>query len=156
MDYSVEVVELQERPTAVVSGVVAMPEIGDFLGGAFGEVLAVIAAQGRHPAGMPFGCYMPGESGMAIEAGFPVSAPVVAAGRVAPGVLPGGQTAHVMHVGAYDGVGAAYEAVFGWLAANGWEVSGPPWEEYLDGPEVAAPRTAVYVPCRQAGHGSQG
>lgn len=149
MEYIVELVDLAERPTAVVSGLMQVAEIGDFLGGAFGEVLAVLAAQGLQPAGMAFGCYLPQESGMAVEAGFPVSAPVTAAGRVVPGVLPGGQAARVMHFGPYSGVGAAYEMVFGWLGANGWEVAGAPWEEYLDGPEVATPRTAVFVPCRQ-------
>ena len=40
---------------------------------------------------------------------------------------------------------AAAEA---WLVANGWEATAPPWEAYLDGPEVASPRTNVYLPCR--------
>jgi hypothetical protein len=28
------------------------------------------------------------------------------------------------------------------------EACGAPWESYLDGPEVAEPRTEVVVPCR--------
>jgi len=33
-----------------------------------------------------------------------------------------------------------------WLADSGWEATGPPSESYLDGSEVAEPRTVVHVP----------
>ena len=28
--------------------------------------------------------------------------------------------------------------------------AGAPWESYIDGPEVAEPRTLVYLPCKPA------
>ena len=31
---------------------------------------------------------------------------------------------------------------------DGYVAAEPPWECYLDGPEVAEPRTAAYLPCR--------
>jgi effector-binding domain-containing protein len=45
-------------------------------------------------------------------------------------------------------VPAAYAAAEEWLAEHDWVATGPPWEAYLDGPEVAQPRTVVHVPCR--------
>lgn len=148
MEYHVEQIELTERPTAVVRGLVAEEQIPDFLGGVFAEVMEVIQAQGRQPGGMPFGCYVPTANGVEIEAGFPTSAAVTPTGRVVASSLPGGPAIRVLHKGPYDAVTAAYDAAEAWLVDSPWESAGPPWEEYLDGPEVPEPRTVVYVPCR--------
>jgi effector-binding domain-containing protein len=148
MDYQVERVELAEQPTAVVRGLVPEEKIPEFLGGAFAEVMGVIGAQDLRPDGMPFGCYVPTSDGIQVEAGFPTSAPVEPAGRVLPSSLPVGPAIQVLHKGAYNAVQAAYAAAEAWLVDNGWEATGPPWEAYLDGPEVAEPRTIVYLPCR--------
>lgn len=85
------------------------------------------------------------------EIGFPCSGAVEPSGRVEPSDLPAGPTARTTHVGPYEGVGAAYEAAIAWLAGQGYEVSGAPWECYLDGPEVPEPRTEVLVPCSPQG-----
>lgn len=148
MDYNVEQVDLAEQPTAVVRGLVPEEGISQFLGGVFGEVMGAIAAQGLHPVGMPFGCYVPTPEGFQIEAGFPTNAPIEPTGRVVASTLPGGPAIQVLHKGSYSGVAAAYQAAEDWLAKNDWQSSGPPWEAYLDGPEVAEPRTLVFYPCQ--------
>jgi effector-binding domain-containing protein len=149
MDYRVEQVELQEQPTAVVRGLVPVEGIPEFLGGVFGEVLAAIDAQGVRPDGMPFARYVPTAGGFQVEAGFPTSAPVQPAGRVVPSSLPGGPALQVLHQGPYDEVAAAYAAAEAWLGDHGLSATGPPWEAYLDGPEVAEPRTLVTFPCQR-------
>lgn len=149
MDYTIEQVELTEQQTAVVRGLVPEKDVPEFLGGAFGEVLQVLGAQGLQPDGMPFGCYVPTPGGLQIEAGFPTSAPVAPAGRVVPSSLPVGTAVQVVHIGPYQEVVGAYKAAEAWLAEQGWEATGPPWEAYLDGPEVPEPRTIVYIPCRR-------
>ena len=83
-----------------------------------------------------------------IEAGFPVPEPIAAAGQVEPSTLPGGTVATTMHVGSYADLAGAYSALEGWFAANGFEAAGDPWETYLDGPEVDAPRTIISWPCQ--------
>ncbi|HEY5186809.1 MAG TPA: GyrI-like domain-containing protein [Actinomycetes bacterium] len=148
MEYQVEKVEVEEQPTAVVRGLVSEAGIAEFLGGAFAEIMGVVGAQGLHPTGPPFGCYVPGENGFEVEAGFPISGPVKPAGRVIASSLPGGPAVQVLHKGPYSGVAGAYEAAESWLAEHGWEATGPPWESYLDGPDVAEPRTLVYLPSR--------
>jgi len=148
MDYHVERVELKEQPTAVVRGLVPKAAIAEFLGGVFGEVMRVIGSQGVHPDGMPSGCYVPTPDGLQVEAGFPTSALVEPSGRVVPSSLPVGPAIQVLHMGPYSAVPAAYGATEAWLVDNNREATGPPWETYLDGPEVAEPRTIVYVPCR--------
>jgi len=44
-----------------------------------------------------------------------------------------------VHRGDYSGLAAAYEVTTRWLAAHGYVPSGPLWESYLDGPEIAEP-----------------
>jgi effector-binding domain-containing protein len=150
MSYLVETVELPEQPSAVVRGRVTHQGIAAFLGRAFGEVMAVVAPQGLAPAGPAFGRYRPtDDGGWDIEAGFTLARPLDGAhGDVEPATLPGGLAARTLHVGDYSGVGAAYQALDSWLAEHGYTPSGQPWECYLDGPEVASPRTEVYQPCR--------
>jgi effector-binding domain-containing protein len=148
--YAVHMADLQEQPVAVVCGRITMNEVADFLGGAFGEAMAVVAAQGLHPAGAPFARYRFAEGeAFDVEAGFPVSAPVTASGRVEPATLPGGRVASTMHVGDYADVGAAYDAAAQFLTDEGYELAGAPWESYLDDPTVAEPRTEVFMPCRR-------
>jgi len=158
--YEVRMADLQEQHAAVVCGRVTMDRIADFLGGAFSEVVQVVAAQGLHPTGPPFARYRfleeDGAQGTAsgglkeldIEAGFPVSGGLAQAGRVEAAKLPGGHVATTLHVGSYDDLGAAYDAAQQFLTDEGYEVAGAPWECYLDEPEVPEPRTEVFMPCR--------
>ena len=148
MEYNVERMDLEPQPTAVIRAHVAHDGISDFLGGAFGEVMGVLATQGLAPAGPPFARYDLTDDGFDIEAGFPASAPVTPTGRVEASELPGGSAIVVLHRGSYADVAAAYSAAEAWLAANEWSSTGSPWEAYLDGPEVLEPRTIVHWPSR--------
>jgi effector-binding domain-containing protein len=145
----IAVTEAATRPAAVVRGHTAGADLPAFLGAAFGDVLRTLADQGRQPAGPPFGRYRPTGAGFDVEAGFPADGPVRAAGRVAATELPGGATATVLHRGSYDSVGAAYDALQAWVRDHGYQATGEPWESYLDGPDVAEPRTLVSLPCRR-------
>ena len=149
MDYKIEIVNGQAQATATVSGRVAHDGIPGFIGVAFGEVLAAIGGEAG-VAGPPFARYDLCADGFEVEAGFPAAHVVAPAGRVRASTLPGGPMATTTHVGPYAGLAAAYGAIETWLAANGYAPAGAPWESYLDGPEVAEPRTVVSWPCRRA------
>jgi len=146
--YEVELVELSPQPAAVVRGHATIADIPGFLTGAFGEVIETLSGQGLAPAGPPFGRYVPDGDGFEVEAGFPATGVVTAAGRVHGTELPAGPAARVLHRGDYGGVAAAYEAVTEWVTAHGYVATAPPWESYLDDPGVAEPRTVVHLPCR--------
>lgn len=151
MSYEVDLVDVHQQPTAVVRAHVGHQGIGDFLGRAFGEVIGAVGHQGLQPTGPPFGRYHPAEDGgWDIEAGFPVSGAPHVEGRVEPASLPGGRAAFTTHVGSYGDLAAAYEAVAAWMTGRGLVPDGEPWECYLDGPDVADPRTEVYFPCAPA------
>jgi effector-binding domain-containing protein len=150
MTYDVHLAEVRGRPSAVVRAHVRTDDIADFVGAAFAEVMTVLERQRLAPVGPPFSRYAVGDDGFDVESGFPSSGAVAPSGRVVPSELPGGTVATTLHTGAYDGVGDAYAAVTTWLTEHGMAASGEPWESYLDGPEVAEPRTEVVVPCRPA------
>lgn len=151
MTYETQFVDLQSQHTAVVRGHVTTDEMKDFLGRAFGEVIGALEEQGLHVSGAPFGRYTPTEDGaFDVEAGFPCSGVVRPTGRVEASELPGGRVARTLHKGAYDGVGAAYQAALDWLTEEGHVTTGTPWESYLDGPDVPEPRTEVFLPCTAA------
>ena len=153
MGYDMELVDLQEQRTAVVRGHVPYAGIAEFLGAAFGEVAEALESQAVGTAGPPFAQYAVRSDGFEIEAGFPTSAPIEPTGRVRAGVLPGGRVARTLHQGPYSEVAAAYDALGAWLADDGYRPAGAPWESYLDGPDVAQPRTMVYFPCVATRHG---
>jgi len=153
MTLQVEVIELPETATAVLRGHATGEGIAAFLGRAFSEVMAVLNRHGARAAGPPFARYQPtGDQGFDIEAGFPVDRTPVVDGQVEAGVLPGGPAARVLHVGAYSEIGPVYGATTRWLADHGYTPSGTAWESYLDGPEVAAPRTLLCIPCSAGQH----
>jgi hypothetical protein len=146
MTYEITLVDLPEQDAAVVRGHVAVDGIGEFLGGAFGEIMG--ALHGVEIVGPPFARYALPDEGFDVMAGFPVSSPVTQVGRVEPDRLPGGPAATTMHVGSYEGVAAAFEAVQAWVADHRFVVAGDPWESYLDEPEVPEPRTLITFPVR--------
>lgn len=146
--YVVELVERPEQPALVVAGHVERNAVGPFLDEGFGEVAQAAAAGGVELAGPPFARYTPHDDGsFDIECGFPIHGEAQATGRVVPTTLHGGPVAQTTHTGDYDAVEAAYAAVGRFLAENGREVTGAPWETYLDEPSVPAPRTEVCFPC---------
>ena len=147
MDYEIELTDLAAQPAAVVHAYVEPAQLPEFFGPAFGEVLAVVGAQGLNPVGPPFGRYVPRGDGFDVTAGFPVDAPVAGSGRVVPEVLPGGTVATTTHTGRYDEVGDAYAATTAWLLEHDLTVADVPWESYLDAPDVSEPRTRLCVPC---------
>ena len=72
-------------------------------------------------------------------------------GEVLAGEIPGGKAAGCLHVGLYDQVGAAYEALQKWMQVNAYTPSGVAYEFYLNDPRstpVAELQTQVVFPLR--------
>lgn len=155
MTYEISTVDLPEQHTAVVRGHVAATGIAEFLGHVFPAVVEAVTAQGREVVGPPFSRYGDmDDAGWDVEAGFPVDGPVEDQGEVTASHLPAVHAARLVHTGSYDTVAAGWEALGAWVTDNGYAPTKAPWECYLDGPEVAAPRTLVVMPCRLPQHAS--
>lgn len=148
---ALQVVQTDERMTAVIHLTVARAEIAKVMGPAMAEVAAVLAAQGIAPAGPCFSYHLtwPAET-FDFEVGFPVAVPVAAAGRVKPGRLPAAQVARSVYRGGYEGLGEAWGEFCARASAAGLKGAGRLWESYAAGPETgAAPahwRTELNLP----------
>jgi len=151
--YEIEVRELQSQPVLAVRVSVPAEAIPTIMGEVFGELFAYVGRVGLIPAGMPYSRYYSfGAEEMDVEVGAPLAAPAVGEGRMVPGELPGGPAAVTWHIGPYETIGAAYEAITAWMPEHGRQPAGAPWEAYWSDPaEVTDPaeyRTEVFWPIR--------
>mgnify|MGYP001111172959 CR=1 FL=1 len=151
--YEVTVRMFPETLGLSVRETVAGPaEIPPFLGDGF----AALGMAGVSLSGPPLVVYHALEASPAaidLELVCP-AAPEVAGPLLTPGgrsltrcVLPAGEAATLTHVGPYDALGEAYQALEAWIAAHGYRVSGPPQEIYMTGPtDPGPPVTEVRFP----------
>lgn len=145
--YQVVSREVPAQRVATIRARVLMSMIGEAIGEGFGEVARAAEAAGAEIDGLPFAIHHevdPG--GIDLELGFPVLGEVEV-GRVHSTTLDGGRVACVVHMGPYEEVGAAYDALTRWVQLHGERVVGPPREVYLNEPaEGVVPLTEVQMP----------
>jgi len=145
----------QARPQAVASirTTAKTEKISEVLGQLFGEVAGYLGTLGVQPAGPPFARYHTWEEDtFDMEAGFPVPAPVTGTARVKAGELPGGPLVSTWHIGSYDTIEKAYNALQAWADEHDRELAEGPWEVYWTDPnEVPNPaewKTEVVWPVK--------
>jgi AraC family transcriptional regulator len=114
----------------------------------FGLLYRWIGEKGFVPAGAPIGVYFnaPGQVSneeLLWELRSPIAEDTAPSSPDAQGLgvkkVEGTQVASTMHKGSYDGVGATYGALAGWIAENGYQIIGPSEEVYLSDPGKTAP-----------------
>lgn len=153
MAYEIEVKDMAPQATATIRTTIAMNEIGDTLGVILPEVWAYLEGQGIQPAGPPFARYHSyGPDAIDLEAGMAVAEPVAGTDRIQAGTLPGGQIATTWHIGHYDTLSQAYQALEAWIQEQQWTPADAPWEVYWSDPgDMSHPedlRTEVLWPVR--------
>jgi effector-binding domain-containing protein len=104
--------------------------IGQLLGEVFGHL-------GQHkvgPAGPPIGIYHDHEyreKDVDIEAAVPVAGAVPEGERVKARELPAAEVACIVHQGSFDTLSGTYGQLMGWVESNGYRISGPTREVYV-------------------------
>jgi effector-binding domain-containing protein len=145
--YEIEIREVPARRVATIRERVPMTVIGKEMGEGFGEVARGVEAAGSSIDGMPFAIFHemdPDE--VDLELGFPVSGEVES-GRVHGSIEDPSRMVCTMHVGPYEEVAPAYEALTAWIESHGERPGGPPREVYLNEPsEGVVPITEVQMP----------
>jgi effector-binding domain-containing protein len=141
MTYNCELKEQAAQPTLTIRTRIPVQNIPQFMGKAFGGVMQYLEEQGEQPAGPPFAAYYNMDmQNMDVEAGFPVSRSLAGRGELQAGTIPGGKRATCLHVGPYEQLGLAYEALTEWIKANGYEPTGVAYEFYLNAPDDTPPQ----------------
>ena len=153
MAYEMEVKEIDRQPAVGIRVTTTQTEIGSTLGQLYPELWSYLEGKGIHPAGPPFARYHDCQPDrIDLEAGFPVSTAITGDERIVATELPGGQVVSTMHVGPYDTLSQAFEALETWFKEQGREMGGAPWEVYWtdpgEEPDPARWRTEVVWPIR--------
>ena len=132
-----EIVEKDVQPQPVVSIRVTTKEsdLSFTLGEMITALWLYLVKVGGRPAGMPFARYHEFRGNTVdLEVGIPMSELGLGEGQIVAGELPGCRVAATWHVGTYDKLPEAYQALEAWLREHGRELTGVPWEIYWAGP----------------------
>lgn len=153
MSYVIATREVPEQPVLSIREHAAMARIAEFMGAAFEELYGLAGRSGIITSGPPFVIYHafdPAE--VDAEVCIPIVGSAEPAGRITTRVVPAATVAHTLHVGPYDGLSVAYDAIQAWVGEQGLEVAGPYREHYLTGPDVPPEqiRTEIELPVMPA------
>jgi effector-binding domain-containing protein len=154
-DYQVSLETREPRPAMVIRAATSMQRITEDLGRIFPAVYHHVTENDAEMTGPPFVRYLSmDEHGMELEAGITVVENIAPKDDIIASELPGGEVAVTWHVGPFDTIGTAYEAIEAWMGQNGKLPAGPPWEVYWtdpgEEPDPAKYRTEVVWPVRDA------
>lgn len=149
--YEIKVEEVKAQPTMTTRFEAAPEELAANYSRALGAVYAYVMSAGGEVAGPPFGWYHAMQDGkFDVETGLPVVKPLAERGEIKPSKLPGGMVATTTHVGPYDGLGDAHEALETWAREHGKKATAGPWESYItdpgNEPDPAKYRTKLFLP----------
>ena len=115
-----------------------------------------IKAAAEHATGYPFAIWhdvsgtIPDQI-FDMEAGMQVFKGAVDVDGFKISHLPGGNILQITYMGSYDGLSEAYTEIVQWMRANAFEPAGPPWDSYVDDPELTGVdncRTLICWPVR--------
>lgn len=106
-------------------------------GQAYEKVMAYVTSSGEAHPEMAYAVYYNMDmQDLDVEAGFTVLKPLLGKGDVKGVQLAAGTYAICHYKGPYSEVSPAYEELTRFIAERGYQISGPPSEWYLNGPDV--------------------
>jgi len=152
MTYRCEVIERTAQPTLTIRTHAAVQDLPQVFGQSYGAIMQYFGQIGQQPTGAPFVVYYNMDmQNLDMEIGFPAPGKLPGKGDVKASELPGGKAVVCLHVGPYDQIAAAYDALNGWLQASGLEGTGIAYEIYLNDPATTPPealQTQIVMPLK--------
>lgn len=152
MEYTIKILEERDQPTLTMRAIYPVEKLPGFFGIAYGGVMAYLQELGEAPAGMPFGIYYNLDmSALDVEAGFSVSRVLPGKGEISASIIPGGRYISTTHIGSYDSMMPAYDALTKWAKRNSYEPTGIVYEYYLNDPNAGpgiVPETEIRFPVK--------
>jgi effector-binding domain-containing protein len=150
--YTITEIVLPHQDTAVIRAELKATHLAEWLGSTYTTVSGYLARAQVPPAGPPFARFTFLADVVVVEAGFPVPTEVAGEGAVVPSALPDGPAVRTTHLGRYEDVEYAYQAITRWLDERGRAPAAPHWEVYYtdpaEEPDPSQWRTDVVVPYR--------
>jgi effector-binding domain-containing protein len=143
MPYQVQIHHVASQRTAVVRLRARQSELALVVPRACGEVWTFIRSSNLAGAGRHVALYLDGE--MNIEVGVEMAQPFEGNDRVVCSSTPAGMVATAVHIGPYNRLSEAHDAIHQWCAAQGYALAGPSWEIYGHWhDDTTQPRTDVF------------
>lgn len=147
----ISVVQVPARHFAGVRRRVKPQDIGKLCGEALPRVCQWVKEKGQNTANSICVYFAHDEAAgeFDVQAGWFITGALEGEGDIVVGEMDAGEAAHVVHVGPYDKLGETWGAAWGWVKAQGREVSKPAWEVYVSDPSQVKPEeltTEIYIP----------
>jgi effector-binding domain-containing protein len=136
MRYECQLKQIKPQPILSIRGTTSIADLPKNIGAFLMEVWTYIEKNGGKPVGPPFTRYHSTDNleALDLEAGLPVADPMPGSARVKAGTLPGGEVIATDHIGSYEGLPNAGEALARWCKQEGRTAAGPNWEVYWTDP----------------------
>jgi AraC family transcriptional regulator len=139
------------QPILLIRRRIPRPELQGMLAECFGKLFGHGHTAGLPIAGWPVARYLAVGPGLwTVEAAMPLAAAASGEGEMEAGTLPAGPVAVGIHAGPYEQLPDTYAAIEKWMAENGAQAGGAPWESYVTDPgqhpDPADWKTEVYWP----------
>jgi len=128
MDQEVRIEHVESLPLAVVKRRVHQSQLSKVVPECCGIVWNVLKAHGVTGAGRNVALYLDGQ--MNIEVGVEIGDSFAGAGEVSRSATPSGTVAIATHLGPYQRLHEAHDAIHDWCARHGRALAGPSWEIY--------------------------
>ncbi|HLW64573.1 MAG TPA: GyrI-like domain-containing protein [Gemmataceae bacterium] len=128
MEYEIRLEQFASRPIAVLRRRASLPELGKIIPDACGLVWNVVRALKIVGAGRHVALYW--DDVFNLEIGVELDGPFAGHGEVIASALPGGTVATAVHLGPYQQLPAAHQAIREWCQQHGHTLAGPSWEIY--------------------------
>ena len=145
--------QIETRPTQPIVSVrtrTPVSAMAAVIGPLYGRIMAYVGELGAAPTGAPFVAYYNMDmADLDIEVGFPVDRALPSRGDLLGGDLAAGDYATCMHIGPYDQVGPAYNALTEYVQQQGRTPTGVAYEFYFNSPQETPPeqlQTLVMFP----------
>lgn len=135
--YDVKIKLVAPQPILSIHAATSLAGMDAAMPLAIEELYTYLEYRGISAAGPDF-CAYPYPEGctdaFAATACVPVESPIEGEGRVVADVLPASPVAYTVHIGPYEELHLAFEAVLKWIHEHGHEITGPLREIYRIGP----------------------
>lgn len=155
MEYAITTRDVPDQLVVFVRGRTTREELPAFLGASFDRIVGELTHHGSAPNGETLVIYHEvGPDGIDCEVCVPVAPDAVVSGDLWRRIVPAATVAETLHIGSYDGLARAYDAVAIWIRDHGLTGAGPARERYLEGPGEEVPeadyRTRIEFPVERA------
>ncbi len=135
MSYNCEIVKKAEQPVLSIRTRTSVQELPNVLGKSYGAIAQYLGELGEQPVGATFAGYHNMDmQNLDVEIGFQVDHPLEGKGEIQSGWIPGGMLATCMHIGPYNAIEPAYNALMKFVEEQDHQVTGVAYEFYLNDP----------------------